>query len=127
MKFFPSLLLAFFAFAAIAEKMDVKLKDVSADNDTSITIGKNQGQCVEYEIVSGQEEISVAPEYDKTKARKEWQLACDEWKKSMRELNKENRIITLNCGSPTRSTEGDQHAMKSTATYKVRVQMKERR
>lgn len=105
--------------------MDVKLKDVQAD-DTSITIGKSAGKCVEYEINSGTEDIFSSPEYDRSKAYAGWKTACADWKTSMREINKENRVISLNCGSPTRTQDGDQHIYRSSGTYKIRVQMKER-
>jgi hypothetical protein len=124
MKFVLSALLAFFAVAALAEKMDVKVKDVDSNN--SILIGK-PGQCAEYEILEGQEDIfNSNPQYDKSKARAEWKSACDEWKKSIRENNKGNLIISPNCGFPMHHPEGEQHVYKSTGTYKVRVQTKER-
>jgi len=115
-----------FAQVGFGESMDVKLKDVPA-TDTNISIQKGSGQCVEYEIVHGNEDLASTPEYDRSKAYATWKAACDEWKKSMRELNKENRIISLSCGNPARSQDGELNLYRSNGLYRVRVQMKERR
>ena len=113
---------------AFAQKPKVKVSDIPTDEDTSITIrkGVQNTQCVQYDIVDGRDEIFGSPEYDRSKAYKSWQTACSEWKQSMREANRENSIITLNCQAPAVTKEGDQHTYKSNGTYKMKVKMAEK-
>ncbi|MBI1861856.1 MAG: hypothetical protein HYR96_13160 [Deltaproteobacteria bacterium] len=113
---------------ALAEKSSVKVEDIpSTSEETNITIQKGSARkdCTRYEIIDGHEDVFAGPEYDKTKALSNWKAACSEWIKNFREMNKENRVISVNCGQPIMSKEGDQTSYKSTASYKVRVMMQE--
>jgi hypothetical protein len=54
-------------------------------------------------------------------ARKNWQAACDNWKHEFREDNKDSKIITLTCGSPTCSGDVGSKSCHSKATYKIKT------
>lgn len=111
-----------------AEKAGVKVSDIDAKEDTSIIIKKGApiDQCVQYEIVSGNEEVFGTSEFDRTKAYASWKTACNEWKQSMREMNKGNNVITLNCNSPQITKEDDRYTYQSSGTYKIKLKMKDK-
>lgn len=113
---------------AHAEKAGLKIKDIPADQDTSIVIKKGAAadQCTEYEVLDGTEEVFGMPDYDRSKALSSWKTACNEWKQSMREMNKENQLLTLNCSSPKATKEDDRFTFLSTGSYRVKVKIRER-
>jgi hypothetical protein len=53
-------------------------------------------------------------------AKKAWKAACADWKKEMKEDNKENKIISLSCGTASCSGEAGNKVCTSTATYKIK-------
>ncbi len=112
---------------AQAEKTGIKIDDLTATPDTTISIqkGKPMKECTVFEIIDGREEVFGGPEYDKSKALASWKTACNEWRGNFKEMNRENRVISVNCGQFTQGRDGEQYLYKSTATYKVRVKMQE--
>ena len=44
----------------------------------------------------------------------------------MREMNKENQLLTLNCNSPKLAKEEDRYTFQSSGSYRVKVKVKER-
>lgn len=113
-----------------AETADVKVKGVNTNQDTSIIIKKGSttaNECTHYEIVEGRDEITGDPNFAREGAQVSWKNACKEWKTSMREMNKGNQMITLNCNSPTQEKSGDMTTYKSTGTYKMKVLMTEKK
>lgn len=117
------------AHAALAQpKTQVKVGDIDNQEDTSIIVKKGdvQGNCTEYAIVDGKEEIFGAPDYDRSKAYAGWKTACNEFKAHMKELNKENVLLTLHCAQPQGTKEGDQWVFKSAGTYKIKTKVKEK-
>lgn len=119
---------AAFGLVVLAEKSSVKVEDIpTTGTDTSITIhkGGKPKDCTVYEIVDGHEDVFGGPEFDRSKALASLKTACAEWAKNFKEMNKENRVISVNCGQPVQSKEGEQYSFKSAASYKVRVKMQE--
>jgi hypothetical protein len=114
---------------AFAGTADVKLKGVNTNEDTAIIIkkGAQVGDCVQYEIIDGHEEIAGDSNFAKETALNSWKTACKEWKASMREMNKDNQMIALNCNTPIADKANDQVAYKSTGSYKVKVKMQEKK
>ena len=112
---------------AYGEKAGVRLDDLPVNQETSITIGKGHPKkdCIVYELVEGREDVFGSPEFDKSKALSSWKLACNEWRQNLKELNKDNRVISINCSRPAMSKEGEQYLYKSSGIYKVRVKMRE--
>lgn len=115
-------------FAASAEKTGVKVTDIEGKDDTSIVIKKGPvtDQCVQYEILSGSEEVFGMAEYDRSKAYTSWKTACEDWKKGMREMNKGNQLLSLNCNSPKATKEDERFTFQSAGTYKMRLKMRDK-
>ncbi len=121
-------LTALFVIPPSARAEKVKVSDIETKEDTSIVIKKGDpGMCVEYSIVDGHEDVFGSPDFDRAKAYGGWKTACNEWKQSMRELNKENSILSLSCAAPTGGKESDQWVFKGIGTYKIRVKTRDKK
>ena len=108
--------------SAHAENIGLKVESTNTDADTTISIKKgDSGSKKKYTISEGENEISGDKDVLKKTAEKNWRKACDAWKSEMKENNKENRIISSNCGVMNCSKEGVESSCSSKATYKVRV------
>ncbi len=117
--------------AAFAQQVDVKGVDTDAE-ETTITVKKGKGGTTAtptcqpvFQVENGNEEIVSDGAVMTKGARANWKKSCDEWKKEFRSLNKDNRIISMNCGTASCGPEGAETVCKSTATYKVRIKMTE--
>ncbi|MBX3017905.1 MAG: hypothetical protein KF767_08450 [Bdellovibrionaceae bacterium] len=124
-------LIATQAFAQSANIKDLPL-DGEEGSSTTITIEKNKpgtrpGQAtqpVQNEVLDSSVEIEgeAAPLTKAAKAN--WKKACDDWKKEVKELNKDNQILSMNCGSSRCAPEATAMTVcKSTATYKIRLKL----
>ena len=120
-----------FCFSVFAEKTAVKIDEISTDKDTSIVIKKGSPPaaclCTKYQLVESAEDISGDSEFDGGKAKASWKAACQEWKTSVKALNKENHLISLSCGQPTESKDSAKISYQSKGTYKTRVKMEEKK
>ncbi len=111
---------------AMAQEIGLKVEgggSASAE-DTTISIKKGSNPTVnkkKYIISEGEEEITGDKDVLKKNADKNWKQACDDWKKEIKELNKDNKVISLSCGSMKCSKDGVESACKSTGSYKIRV------
>lgn len=116
---------------AHAEKAGLKIDDIATNGDTSIVIKKGAPDTTllppDYEIVNGDDEITGDPDTDRKAAYASWKQACAEWRANMREMNKENPVITLNCNSPAMSKEEYNLVYKSKGTYKMKVRIRDRK
>lgn len=124
-----SALFLFLTSACFAEKAQIKVNEINTDQDTSIVIKKGSDPtlktCIEYQILDGKDEVNGSAEFDKSKALASWSTACKEWKASTKEMNKDNKILVLNCNRPVVEKEGDSYSYHSQGTYKFRVKIKE--
>lgn len=119
---------AFFSVAGWADQSAVVLDNTPSHDGSAVMIEKGKiPQWNEYQIIDGQDEIFGTPEYDRTRAYSSWKSACADWKKSMKEMNTDRQLLTLNCSSPAQSREGELITYKSSGVYKMRVQLKERK
>ena len=122
---FTTLLLIFlFSLVSHSQEVGVKVDTNNTSEDTTISIKKGSNQLTnkkKYIISEGGEEVTGDKDVLKKNAEKNWKLACDEWKKEIKEMNKDSKIISLSCGSMTCSKEGVESTCKSNATYKIRV------
>jgi hypothetical protein len=84
-------------------------------------------QWTEYQVLDGRDEIFGTPEYDRRKAYDSWKTACNDWKQSMKEMNGERELLTLNCSSPSLSREGGLITYKSSGVYKMKIRTRERK
>lgn len=126
---FVSLLMI--GFSAVAQQVDVKGVDTDAE-ETTITVKKGKGGTTAaptcqpvFQVENGNEEIVADGALMVKGARTNWKKACDDWKKEFKGLNKDNRIISMNCGTASCGPEGAETVCKSTANYKVRIKMTE--
>lgn len=120
-----NLLWVLFPFFAAAQSVDVN--DVSTQESDSTTIeitkGKNDLKDKDWEVVEGAVPINGDPAPMSKAARRNWQKACNEWKKEFREDNKENRVISVSCGSPECSGPVGQKSCASTARFQVKTRI----
>lgn len=121
----------FSSLVVVAQQVDVKGVDTDAE-ETTITVKKGKGGTTAtptcqpvFQVENGNEEIVSDGAVMTKGARANWKRSCEEWKKEFRSLNKENRIISMNCGTASCGPEGAETVCKSTATYKVRIKMTE--
>ena len=125
------LLLAFLVlvpYLATAQTVDVK--DVTPDDDTTIEIRKTRGEDKRrkaealWEVHDGTNDIEGDPKPMSKEARTSWKIACDEWQKSFRADNKDNKVISISCGTPTcASTSNGSTTCSSTAKYKIKTRI----
>jgi hypothetical protein len=99
---FAALLIPFFASA---QSMDVS----------------EEVQKSKWEVQDGQADIEGESSATAGDAKKAWQKACADWKKEMKEDNKENKIINLNCGTAACSGEVGSKVCTSKGTYKLKT------
>ncbi len=123
-----SLFLLLIPLLASADTAGVKINDIETSKDTTITVKKGavETQCLAFEIIQGSDEIAGDPEFDRAKAHSSWKAACADWKKSMREMNKDNQILSMSCNSPKGSKESDRHTFVSSGSYKNKVRVREK-
>ena len=115
--------------SARAQSADLKIKDVSTNENTAIFIEKNaeRGQTRlprDYEVITGEEEVIGDPSNIDDQARKNWKQACAEWQGQMKELNKGN-ILALSCGRPIKTKDSFNISFESKGSYKLRVRIRD--
>lgn len=111
---------------SFAQKVNVKDIDAKDDSSTTIEIRKGDKAIKTeplWEVVEGNADINGEHQAARTEARTQWKKACDTWKKEIRDDNKENKIITLNCGTPSCLSETEGTACKSQANYKIKTRL----
>ena len=125
-------LIAAISFSAQAQNVGVNVQDISADEGTTIEIKKGTkssgsiGTLVTspiYQITEGEESIEGDGAPLLKEARSNWKKACSEWKSELKELNKENKILTMNCGKQECATAAMETVCSSKATYKLKVKV----
>ena len=124
-----SLGLALIATSATAQEAGVKIDKIPTNEDTSITIRKGANRDCDakpnYDVVSGTEELASDEEFDDKKALAGWKQACADWKKELKEMNAGNQILVASCGTKSKTKEGGKTIFKSTASYKLKVRIKD--
>jgi hypothetical protein len=120
---FLAICLSFLASAALAQTMGIK--DIPANGDTTIKIQKGANSSdTEYQITNGEDEIEGDPANLLKDARENWKKACADWKKETKEINKDNSIVALNCGSMKCTNEMPETTCRSVGTHKIKVRIK---
>jgi len=105
--------------------VNVNEKTGSGEKTIIIKKGAQDTRQTVFEIVSGKSDIMGDPDMSFKKARTSWKQACNSWKSEMKELNKNNRLLVLNCNRPKREQEGTLYVYSSTGSYKMKVKVKE--
>ncbi|MEN0058740.1 MAG: hypothetical protein AAGB31_07890 [Bdellovibrio sp.] len=114
MMLLPSLVLA----------QSVGVKDIPATEDTTIEIKKGARSDKDYEIVSEKGEVEGESAPLLKDARVNWKKACNEWKAEIKDLNKENKILSMTCGKMECSTVSMESTCRSQSSHTLKVQVK---
>ncbi|MBC7385417.1 MAG: hypothetical protein H7301_04525 [Cryobacterium sp.] len=130
-----SLSFIFSGAVALAEdgtKIIQKVSNDGGDSSVLIETKKNARIHPDYEIISGEEEVTGDPTAGTKEAYASWKEACKDWKKEMKENNKDGQVLIASCGSATFSKDDTSgvgsgiYTYKSNAKYKVRVRIKDK-
>jgi hypothetical protein len=110
---------------ALAQKVD--LKDLDTDSEeTNIQITKGKKKSTSeaiWEVADGDADVLGEGALMLKGAKENWRKACDAWKKEFRADNKENKMISLNCGQMNCSTEANEKVCTSKASYKIKTKL----
>lgn len=103
----------------------INVKDIPATEETTISVQRGRGNPnrPRFEITEGTDDLAGDPAPLLKQARANWKKACDEWKVELKELNRENQILTLSCGSPSCRTETMETTCRSTSKHKLKVRV----
>lgn len=130
LKIFFSVIVFSFAsigFSVNAEEVGINVDKINTDSNTTISIQKGSKTTgkTEYQITEGEDTIEGEPDNLARNARKNWKTACTEWKKEIKDLNKENKLIAVSCGTSSCNAGSMETICSSKGTYKVRVKVVE--
>lgn len=76
-----------------------------------------------FEVIDGTAPVTGEPGNNTEGARTKWSKACSEWKAETKELNKENQVLSLVCGSASCAyQENGTYVCSSTAVYKLKTE-----
>ncbi len=108
-----------------AQAQTAAVKDIPADSDTTITVSKGKKSQTEYEVTDGTADVQGEPEVLARDARTAWRKACTEWKQELKELNKDNQVLSMNCGTPKCEKNSNMEFLcESKASYKVKTRIR---
>ncbi|MFM6930052.1 MAG: hypothetical protein ACKOX6_16390 [Bdellovibrio sp.] len=110
----------------VAQAQSINVKDIPSDSDSDTTISVKKGKNADrqFEITTGEDDIEGEEANLIKEARANWKKACADWKKETKELNKDNQVLSLNCGKMVCSTENMESTCQSKGKYKLKVQVK---
>lgn len=114
--------LSFVSVYALAQSLGIK--DIPADGDTTIKIQKNIREGDKYEITAGTDVVEGEAAPLLKEARSNWKTACADWKKELRDLNKENQIISMSCGTMKCATTAMETTCTSEGKNRIKVKIK---
>ena len=126
-----------FCVAALADdstKIVQKVSNTGDEKDSSVLIQTTKGAKVlpDYEILSGEEEIAGDPTAGLKEAHKAWKEACADWKKELKENNKDGQVLLASCGvakfakDDSAGTGSGVYVYRSEGKYKIRVRIKDK-
>lgn len=126
MMFLAVLLVPYFA---VAQSVDIKNVDATNSDETTTTVEIRKGKTEKdksgalWEVHEGTTDIEGDEVLAVKEAQSSWKKECAAWKKEFREDNKENKIISMSCGSS--SCTGGPAAKKcvSKASYKIKTKL----
>jgi invasion protein IalB len=118
--------LLFFSTLLSADEKGLKISDIPAQEGTSVVIKKGEGICgPDYEVISGSDEVVGDPSSGEKESYASWKVACEAWKKEVKEVNRDNQLLSLNCAMPVavRLNNGTT-IYHSSATFKVKTKIR---
>jgi len=116
--------------AVSAETVDIK--DVSAaqtgeESHTTIEIKKGKPGTLptqnQWEVTDGTADVEGEAGATNKDAKANWKKACDSWKKETRDDNKENKVISLNCGQANCGGDAGAKVCTSKASFKIKTKV----
>ena len=113
-----------FGCLAVAQEVGVQVNKVNASSEEGTTISISKGTkkgAKKFVVTEGSEELAGDKDVVLKSAEKNWQKACKEWKTEFKDNNKDNKIVSMNCGKMNCSKNGVESTCESMAKYKVRV------
>lgn len=121
-------IIAFMFLPIVAFAQTANIKDIPADQEGTTTISISKGDKKagdEYQITEGTATVAGEAELLTKAARTSWKVACSDWKKELKELNSENKILAMNCNQPTcEKNDTAETVCTSRADYKLKVKVK---
>jgi hypothetical protein len=101
--------------------------DIPMDETTTISIKKGDAsaKCEKmFEIVEGTGQIEGDPSVLVKEARASWKLACTQWKKEVKDMNQESKVMMMDCGKVTCSQQSSEgQVCRSEGNYKVKTKV----
>ena len=118
--------MALFCFGESFAETTISESVKASDQDTSIVIKKGKSaEDAEYEIISDTAEITGDPSSVDKNAYNSWKEARDQWKKDLRDSNKNNEVLAMDCSQPTAVPDKDSITIyRATCKYKIKVRMR---
>ena len=114
-----------FSLSVSAFAQTAGIKDIPADGDTTISISKGKNTQNEFQITEGNADIAGEPNVMTKEARASWKAECDQWKKEIKELNKDNQVLALTCNTPNCSKNATSETVcTSQGTYKLKTKVR---
>lgn len=116
--------LLFIGAMSMAQTANIKDIPTDVEGETTISISKGKKAGAVFEITEGNAEIAGDPDLMVKGARTSWKKTCDDWRKEIKDLNKDNQVLVVNCNSPKCSkNETSETVCVSTGTYRLKVKM----
>jgi len=116
-------------FAGLSHAQTVDVKDATAGDEETTTIEIKKGKKTEtkienkWEVQEGTADVEGESAATNKEAKAAWTKACDSWKKEFRGDNKDNKILSMSCGTASCGGDAGSKVCTSKASYKVKTQM----
>lgn len=125
-KLFMTIAFVLTTTSAFSQEVGVKVDkvDATAEEGTTISITKGSKKAPgakKYTLSEGTDELVGDKDVVRKNAEINWKKACTEWKAEFKEMNKENKIVSMSCGRMNCNKDGVETTCESVAKYKVRV------
>ena len=130
MKILLTLVISAFATAAWAETVDIKdVKTPEGEEASTTTIEIKKGKpgqvptSNQWEMTDGNADVEGEAAATNKDAKATWKKACEDWKKEIRTENKENKVVSLNCGAMNCTGEAGAKVCTSKASFKIKTKV----
>ncbi len=110
--------------ASVAWAQKAAVTDIPTDTSTTIHITKGATSDRDFDVLSSTAEITGDSDVLLKGAKNSWKKACADWKTEIKELNKDNSVLALNCNSPKCTAEQNGTTCVSTGSYQLKVRIK---
>jgi hypothetical protein len=129
MKYLFCLCLSAMTSFAWAESVDIKDVNPAQGDDSTTTIEIKKGKPGQiktdnvWEMTDGTADVQGETGATNKDAQTNWKKSCTDWKKEIREENKENKVISLNCGTMACSGDAGNKSCTSKASFKIKTRV----